>query len=157
MNKTNHFNRWKVARRKWIKENPPTHEGYWFCVVGKSPLSIENMTLDHDISRSRDPRQRYNQDNLNPMCYKHNSDKQSKSLQQYLDLNPDMSCGLSSPSKLPVPIQIDDLLKTESEVGKITKGTSSSCPNGHLIARNRNCMWKGCKYNINNSFKKRKK
>lgn len=86
------FNAWTVTRKKWIKKNPPSHEGYWYCVVGGGHLTQYTMTLDHDISRSRNPKLRYKLDNLNPMCSWHNNDKGSRSLAEYLATNPSRRC-----------------------------------------------------------------
>lgn len=87
-----HYWKWKHTREKWIKQNQPSHEGYYFCVVGYRAMTVDEMTLDHDVSRSRDPAKRYDFDNLNPMCGYHNSLKGSKSLQEFLDSNPDLNC-----------------------------------------------------------------
>lgn len=83
---------WLKTRKKWMKLNPPTHEGYWFCVVGYAALDKYALTVDHDVSRSRDPSKRHELDNLNPMCYYHNNDKGSKTLKEYMDSNPRRRC-----------------------------------------------------------------
>ena len=85
-------NLWIATRKKWIKENPPDFSGYWYCVVGGGALTIDTMTLDHDLSRSRAPQMRQELNNLNPMCGKHNFLKGSKSLKEFNDSNPDLRC-----------------------------------------------------------------
>jgi 5-methylcytosine-specific restriction endonuclease McrA len=89
---TKHQALWKEARDEWIRNNRPSHEGYWYCVVGGGYLTEDTLTLDHDISRSRDPAKRYDQTNLYPMCAKHNGEKGSRSLRQYRDSKPSLRC-----------------------------------------------------------------
>lgn len=94
--------RWAKTRKRWIRENPPPHGGnYWYCVVGGRALTndpelmaygVLMLTLDHDISRSRDPSMRHDTENLNPMCMYHNTEKGSKSLEEYLATNPSKQC-----------------------------------------------------------------
>jgi 5-methylcytosine-specific restriction endonuclease McrA len=79
---------WLLTRSTWIKNNPPTIDGkYWVCYLQIHPwcpvrIDIEHLTLDHVISRSRDPSLRFNADNLKPACQYCNSEKGSKSLDQ---------------------------------------------------------------------------
>lgn len=83
---------WSKTRKRWIKDHPPTHEGYWFCVVGFKALDKDSLTLDHDVSRSRDPSLRHEGENLNPMCGYHNYLKGSKTLEEFLASKPDRRC-----------------------------------------------------------------
>ena len=66
---------WAKARREFMKNNPPNHQGYWECKrCGKWTDSIE---VDHIIPRSRDPSLRFEQANLQVLCPKCNSIKGS--------------------------------------------------------------------------------
>lgn len=79
---------WLITRSTWIKKNPPPIDGkYWECYLqihewcpGK--LTLEQLTLDHVVSRSRDPKLRFNQDNIKPACYHCNLKKGSRTLEQ---------------------------------------------------------------------------
>jgi 5-methylcytosine-specific restriction endonuclease McrA len=92
MKKRNQADEWKITRRKWIKKNPADFQGYWYCVVGGGALTKDTLTLDHNISRSRDPSLRHDLTNLFPMCGKHNFLKGSRSLKEYNDSKPDLKC-----------------------------------------------------------------
>lgn len=89
---TKHQKLWKEARDEWIKNNRPSHEGYWYCVIGGGYLTEHTLTVDHDNSRSRDPAKRYDQSNLQPMCAKHNREKGSRTTRQYRDSKPSLRC-----------------------------------------------------------------
>ena len=77
---------WFITRETWIRHNPPTIDGkYWICYLQIHPycpvrLTLETLTLDHVISRSRDPSKRFAADNLRPACMYCNTEKGSKSL-----------------------------------------------------------------------------
>lgn len=79
---------WFITRATWIRKNPPPIEGqYWECYLQIHPwcprrISIDNLTLDHVISRTRDPSKRFAQDNLKPACLHCNEMKGSKSLDE---------------------------------------------------------------------------
>lgn len=79
---------WILTRATWIKKNPPPIDGkYWECYLRISPycpgrVDITTITLDHVVSRSRDPSQRFNMDNLRPACMPCNEMKGSRSLDQ---------------------------------------------------------------------------
>lgn len=83
-----HTKQWLVTRASWIRHNPPPIEGqFWLCYLRIHPfcpvrLTLETLTLDHVVSRSRDPKLRYNADNLKPACKYCNSEKGSRSLEQ---------------------------------------------------------------------------
>lgn len=81
-----------LTRAKWMKQNPPSHEGYWMCIVGGGAMTKHSLTLDHDIPRSRAPEKKHDLKNLNPMCNFHNNDKGSRSLEEYLATRPDTQC-----------------------------------------------------------------
>lgn len=82
---------WFITRATWIKKHPPTIDGqYWECYLRIHPwcpvrLDIEHLTLDHVVSRSRDPSKRFAQDNLKPACIYCNEMKGSKNVE---DLRP---------------------------------------------------------------------
>lgn len=78
---------WLITRATWIRKNPPDADGYWYCYLRIHPfcpyrLTIETLTLDHVISRTRDPSKRYSADNLKPACNYCNNMKGSRSLEQ---------------------------------------------------------------------------
>ena len=85
-----HAKQWAVTRATWIRNNPPTIEGkYWECYLRIHPwcpvrLTIETLTVDHVVSRSRDPSKRFSADNLKPACIYCNGYKGSKSLDQVI-------------------------------------------------------------------------
>lgn len=78
---------WFITRATWIKKNPPPIDGrYWECYLRIHPwcpvrLDIEHLTLDHVVSRTRDPSKRFAQENLRPACIHCNGQKGSKSLE----------------------------------------------------------------------------
>ena len=83
--------KFEAAKRLWFKNNPPDHQGYYFCVycgkaLTKDPalieLGIELVTIDHRMSRSDAPELRYEQSNLAPCCAGCNSEKGSKSIER---------------------------------------------------------------------------
>lgn len=79
---------WFITRATWIKKNAPPIEGkYWICYLQIHPwcpvrISVENLTLDHVVSRSSDPSLRFNQDNLKPACKYCNEMKGSQKLER---------------------------------------------------------------------------
>ncbi len=70
------------------QKTPPTIEGqYWECYLRIHPwcpvkLDIEHLTLDHVVSRTRDPKLRFNQQNLKPACIHCNGMKGSRSVDE---------------------------------------------------------------------------
>lgn len=79
---------WFITRATWIRKNPPPIEGlYWECYLRIHPfcpvrIDAAHLTLDHVISRTRDPSKRFNADNLKPACLYCNNMKGSRSLDQ---------------------------------------------------------------------------
>lgn len=79
---------WYITRATWIRKNPPPIEGkYWECYLHIHPwcpgrIDVAHLTLDHVVSRSRDPSLRFNLDNLKPACMACNEMKGSRSLEQ---------------------------------------------------------------------------
>lgn len=79
---------WLVTRAGWIRHNPPPIEGeYWQCylrISNRCPVRINltQLTLDHVVSRSRDPKLRFDLSNLKPACWWCNRQKGSRSLDQ---------------------------------------------------------------------------
>lgn len=80
---------WIEYRHEWIKRNSGRE---WHCIIGGALLTLDTLTLDHDVPRSRDTTLRVKDSNINEMCWYHNSDKGSKSLAEYLATNPDLHC-----------------------------------------------------------------
>lgn len=70
--------KWIEVRHDWIKQNTNS-AGTWNCHYCGKHLTIDTLTLDHVIARSKRPDLRYNHDNLVPCCYPCNSKKGSKS------------------------------------------------------------------------------
>jgi 5-methylcytosine-specific restriction endonuclease McrA len=78
---------WFVTRDAWIKKNPPNHQGYWICYLQIHPncpkwLTLDMLTLDHVVARSRDGTKRFKQDNLKPACHWCNEMKGSRKLDE---------------------------------------------------------------------------
>lgn len=78
---------WFITRATWIRKNPPDKNGYWYCYLQIHPwcpvkLTLETLTLDHVVSRSRDASKVFSKDNLRPACKYCNEKKGSKSLEQ---------------------------------------------------------------------------
>lgn len=77
---------WFITRATWIRKNPPPIDGrYWECYLRIHPfcpvrLDISQLTLDHVVSRTRDPKKRFAQDNLKPACIYCNEMKGSRAL-----------------------------------------------------------------------------
>ena len=77
---------WFITRATWIRKNPPPIDGkYWECYLRIHPwcpgrIDLEHLTLDHVVSRSRDPSLRFNLDNFRPACQYCNTEKGSKAL-----------------------------------------------------------------------------
>lgn len=85
-----HTKQWLTTRATWVRHNPPPVEGqYWLCYLRIHPwcpvrIDISNLTLDHVVSRTRDPSLRYNANNLRPACIHCNGMKGSRSLDEVL-------------------------------------------------------------------------
>lgn len=79
---------WFVTRASWIRRNPPPIDGkYWECYLRIHPwcpvrIDLRHLTLDHVVSRTRDPKKRFSQANLKPACLPCNKMKGSRSLDQ---------------------------------------------------------------------------
>lgn len=77
---------WYITRATWIRKNPPPIDGVWWeCYLQIHPwcpkrIDISHLTLDHVVSRSRDPSLRFNLNNLRPCCAYCNELKGSNSL-----------------------------------------------------------------------------
>lgn len=78
---------WLLTRQAWIRKNPPNRPGgCWECYLKISPLcprrlTEKKLTLDHVISRSRDPSKKHSLDNLRPACWWCNTEKGSRSIE----------------------------------------------------------------------------
>lgn len=76
---------WIITRTTWIRRNPPDKDGYWYCYLRIHPwcpykLTLETLTLDHVVARTRDPSKRFTAANLKPACKWCNEQKGSQSL-----------------------------------------------------------------------------
>lgn len=69
---------WLKLRRKWIKNHPPNHAGYYTCYICGRWISKSEITLDHVKSRSRYPELVFDEANLRSCCMRCNKDKGSK-------------------------------------------------------------------------------
>lgn len=78
---------WLDTRQAWIRKNPPTLQGrHWPCYLKISPQCLKkvdekSITLDHVVSRSRDPSRRHDLTNLRPSCWYCNVMKGSSSIE----------------------------------------------------------------------------
>lgn len=83
-----HAKQWLVTRATWLRKNPaPIRGQYWECYLQihewcPKLIDISQLTLDHVVSRSRDPSLRYTLSNLRPACYYCNDLKGSRSLDE---------------------------------------------------------------------------
>lgn len=68
---------WQSFRANWFYDNQA--EFYYCYLCGVKMLPAET-TLDHIIPRSRDPKKRYDPENIKVCCYSCNSAKGSKVL-----------------------------------------------------------------------------
>lgn len=93
---------WEETKKLWRNENPPDEYGFWHCKIGGASLSYGSKNLYgnalilnvcHDKSRARYPSLAYNLDNLFPGCQKHNRLQGSKSFDEFMSENPDLTCG----------------------------------------------------------------
>lgn len=81
---------WFITRATWIRKNPPPIEGkYWECYLQIHQwcpirIDIAHLTLDHVVSRTRDPKLRFNLSNLKPSCIYCNTEKGSRSVEAVL-------------------------------------------------------------------------
>lgn len=73
-----YYRKWARTRKSWKKHNPPNHQGYYICYICGKWVNEEEVTLDHIIPRSRDPKLRYRFDNIQPCCLKCNTQKGSQ-------------------------------------------------------------------------------
>jgi len=78
---------WIADRKEWISNNPPNHQGYWECYLKIAPdclgsIDIDQLTLDHVVSRTRSPDKRRNQTNFKPACGPCNQLKGSRDLEE---------------------------------------------------------------------------
>lgn len=83
-----HAKQWLTTRATWIRRNPPPIRGqYYECYLKihewcPKLLTIDTLTLDHVVSRTRDPSLRYKLSNLRPACIYCNELKGSRSLDE---------------------------------------------------------------------------
>lgn len=92
---------WQKDRAKWIKKTD-RGDHIWHCVIGGGALTNDKelnsygailwLTVDHEVSRTRDPSKRKDHDNFQPMCNYHNTNKGSRTTEEYLATNPDLRC-----------------------------------------------------------------
>lgn len=83
--------KWLRHRATWFDNHPPDDRGFYYCFYCKAigvneGLTRREATLDHWISRGRDPSRRYDDSNLVVACYFHNKDKGSRSGDEYIDI-----------------------------------------------------------------------
>lgn len=57
---------WAAKKKKWFKENPPNHEGYYICGICRGWVHESDVDLDHIINRSLRPDLREDDSNLQP-------------------------------------------------------------------------------------------
>jgi hypothetical protein len=76
--------KWILYKHDWIERHGGV-DGKWICylqisVLCPQLLTVQTLTLDHVIPRSRRPDLRYNDDNIKPACWDCNSEKGSRVL-----------------------------------------------------------------------------
>lgn len=58
--------KWLACRKAWFALNPPDYRGLYVCALCANLVHKKEVTLDHIITRSRDPKLKYDLDNLQP-------------------------------------------------------------------------------------------
>lgn len=71
--------KWLRVRAQWFKDHPAPHYACYLCGERLTP---KETTLDHIQSRSRHPELRYDQSNLAPCCWRCNTWKGSRDLEE---------------------------------------------------------------------------
>lgn len=92
---------WRKDRMEWIRDTD-RGDHIWHCVIGGAALTNDKdlnsfgtvlwLTVDHEVSRTRDPSKRRDSGNFQPMCQYHNTNKGSRTTEEYLNTNPDLRC-----------------------------------------------------------------
>lgn len=67
---------WLKARKEWVMNNPPSHDGYYLCALCGKRVFFLDFELDH--IRGRKGNYLVDQDNLQPTCSVCNRLKGSK-------------------------------------------------------------------------------
>lgn len=81
---------WLITRATWLRKNPPPIENkYWECYLQihmwcPVRIDVAHLTLDHVVSRSRDPKLRFTLSNLKPCCIHCNNEKGSRSVESVI-------------------------------------------------------------------------
>ncbi len=78
-----YYEKMRIVRRKWYKNNPPDHSGFWYCYLCGKAITKEEVELDHVLSRSRHPELRFEISNLKPACHTCNFDKGSREVKGF--------------------------------------------------------------------------
>lgn len=73
----------------WDAANPPDAHGYWYCYISKHPLcpkklTKETLVREHDKSKTRSPKDKYDIKNIYPACTWDNEAKGSLSAAEYM-------------------------------------------------------------------------
>lgn len=76
----------RETRNKWIQENPPNADGYWYCYLHISPMCLNQLdiyavTMEHVIAKGKGIEYRHDLKNIKPACSPCNSLKSSRSLE----------------------------------------------------------------------------
>lgn len=75
--------KWIACRKAWFDQNLPNHQGRYKCALcGKSVLK-EETTLDHIVTRSRDPKLKYDLKNLQPAHFLCNHARGSLTMEEW--------------------------------------------------------------------------
>jgi 5-methylcytosine-specific restriction endonuclease McrA len=78
-----HDSLWNACRAAWFDLNPPDHQGYYQCALCPQMVLKTETTLDHIITRSRDPKLKYVLENLQPAHYVCNNQRGSMSMEAW--------------------------------------------------------------------------
>lgn len=71
-----------MTRAAWFHSHAPDRDGFYTCYICGDKLLPRETTLDHVKSRSRHPELRFEPSNLQPCCWRCNTAKGSRDLDE---------------------------------------------------------------------------
>lgn len=74
--------KWLMTRAAWFHSHAPDRDGFYTCYICGDKLLPRETTLDHVKSRSRHPELRFEHSNLQPCCWRCNTAKGSRDLDE---------------------------------------------------------------------------
>lgn len=69
---------WLAFRRRYLKNHPSNHEGYYTCYLCGKWVKSNEVELDHVKSRSRHPELVFDESNIRFSCHECNFKKGSR-------------------------------------------------------------------------------